>query len=126
MTEPTGLFLLLSTVAIAAMVVAGTASTLWFLSLLRRLGLRLRLPRLSRPAAVPGYRNRRLPPCGSATEPVSTYPLVRLRVKTWGQGRRVAGDADADTRRGGGGKSAVALVMKSRATSVSRWLLLRA
>jgi hypothetical protein len=42
-TEPTGLFLLLSTIATAALVVAGTgASTLWFLSVLRRLGLRLR------------------------------------------------------------------------------------
>lgn len=42
-TEPTGLFLLLSTVVTAALVVAGTgASTLWFLSVLRRLGLKLR------------------------------------------------------------------------------------
>jgi hypothetical protein len=42
-TEPTGLFLLLSTLATAALVVAGTgASTLWFLSVLRKLGLRLR------------------------------------------------------------------------------------
>jgi hypothetical protein len=42
-TEPTGLFLLLTTVATAALVVAGTgASTLWFLLVLRRLGLRLR------------------------------------------------------------------------------------
>lgn len=42
-TEPTGLFLLLSTIATAVLVVAGTgASTLWFLSVLRRLGLRLR------------------------------------------------------------------------------------
>jgi hypothetical protein len=42
-TEPTGVFLLLSTIATAALVVAGTgASTLWFLSVLRRLGLRLR------------------------------------------------------------------------------------
>jgi hypothetical protein len=42
-TEPTGLFLLLSTIATAALVVAGTgASTLWLLSVLRRLGLRLR------------------------------------------------------------------------------------
>ncbi len=42
-TEPTALFLLLSTVATAALVVAGTgASTWWFLSVLRRLGLRLR------------------------------------------------------------------------------------
>jgi hypothetical protein len=42
-TEPAGLFLMLSTVATAALVVAGTgASTLWFLSVLRRLGLRLR------------------------------------------------------------------------------------
>jgi hypothetical protein len=70
-TEPTDLFLLLSTLATAALVVAGTASTLWFLSLLRRLGLRLRFcSRLSRPAAVPGCRNRRLPPCGRAGEHV--------------------------------------------------------
>jgi hypothetical protein len=42
-TEPIGLFLLLSTIATAALVVAGAgASTLWFLSVLRRLGLRLR------------------------------------------------------------------------------------
>jgi hypothetical protein len=42
-TEPASLFLTLSTVATAALVVAGTgASTLWFLSVLRRLGLRLR------------------------------------------------------------------------------------
>jgi hypothetical protein len=42
-TEPTGVFLLLSTIATAALVVAGTGlSTLWFLSVLRRLGLRLR------------------------------------------------------------------------------------
>src|ERR1700728_221460 len=43
-TEPTALFLLLSTVVTAALVVAGTgASTWWFLSVLRRLGLRLHL-----------------------------------------------------------------------------------
>jgi hypothetical protein len=41
-TEPTALFLLLSAVATAALVVAGTASALWFLSVLLRLGLRLR------------------------------------------------------------------------------------
>jgi len=42
-TEPASLFLMLSTVATATLVVAGTgASTLWFLSVLRRLGLRLR------------------------------------------------------------------------------------
>jgi hypothetical protein len=42
-TEPASLFLMLSTLATAALVVAGTgASTLWFLSVLRRLGLRLR------------------------------------------------------------------------------------
>ena len=42
-TEPTGMFLMLSTAATTALVVAGTvASTLWFLSVLRRLGLRLR------------------------------------------------------------------------------------
>jgi uncharacterized membrane protein len=42
-TEPAKVFLLLSTAVTAAFVVAGTcASTLWFLSVLRRLGLRLR------------------------------------------------------------------------------------
>jgi hypothetical protein len=42
-TEPARAFLMLSTVATIALVVAGTgASTLWFLSVLRRLGLRLR------------------------------------------------------------------------------------
>jgi hypothetical protein len=42
-TEPMGVFLLLSTIATAVLVVAGTgASTLWFLSVLRRFGLRLR------------------------------------------------------------------------------------
>jgi hypothetical protein len=42
-TEPTKMFLTLSTAATVALVVAGTgASTWWFLSVLRRLGLRLR------------------------------------------------------------------------------------
>jgi hypothetical protein len=42
-TEPARLFLMVSAVATAALVVAGTgASTWWFLSVLRRLGLRLR------------------------------------------------------------------------------------
>jgi hypothetical protein len=42
-TEPTKMFLLLSTAVTAALVVAGIGvSTLWFLSVLRRLGLRLR------------------------------------------------------------------------------------
>jgi hypothetical protein len=42
-TEPTRLFLTLMTIATAALVVAGTgASILWFLSVLRRFGLRLR------------------------------------------------------------------------------------
>jgi hypothetical protein len=42
-TEPAGLYLVLSTVATAALVVAGTGvSALWFLSVLRQLGLRLR------------------------------------------------------------------------------------
>jgi hypothetical protein len=42
-TEPTRTFLMLSTAATVALTVAGTgASTLWFLSVLRRLGLRLR------------------------------------------------------------------------------------
>jgi hypothetical protein len=43
-TEPAKMFLMVSTAATVALVVAGTgASTLWFLSVLRRLGLRLRL-----------------------------------------------------------------------------------
>ena len=58
-TEPTAIFLMLSTVATAALVVAGTAaSTWWFLSVLRRLGLRLRFaPALARlpPSAAPEY-----------------------------------------------------------------------
>ncbi|MEP7024106.1 MAG: hypothetical protein ABJB47_09945 [Actinomycetota bacterium] len=42
-TESTGMFLMLSTVLTIALVVAGTgASALWFLYVLRRLGLRLR------------------------------------------------------------------------------------
>jgi len=42
-TEPTGMFLMLSSAVTAGLVVAGTgASTWWFLSVLRRLGLRLR------------------------------------------------------------------------------------
>jgi hypothetical protein len=42
-TEPAKMFLMLSTAATVALVVAGTgASTLWFFSVLRRLGLRLR------------------------------------------------------------------------------------
>ena len=42
-TEPAGVFLTLSTVATIVLVAAGTgASTLWFLAVLRRLGLRLR------------------------------------------------------------------------------------
>ena len=42
-TEPTKTFLMLSTAATTTLVIAGTgASTLWFLSVLRRLGLRLR------------------------------------------------------------------------------------
>jgi hypothetical protein len=54
-TEPASLFLMLSTVATAALVVAGTgASTLWFLSVLRRLGLRLRFaPARPPPPAAP-------------------------------------------------------------------------
>jgi hypothetical protein len=43
LTQPTRTFLLLSTVATIAFIVAGTgASLLWFVSVLRRLGLRLR------------------------------------------------------------------------------------
>jgi hypothetical protein len=42
-TEPTEVFLMLSTVATAALIVGGAAaSTVWFLSVLRKLGLRLR------------------------------------------------------------------------------------
>ena len=42
-TEPTKVFLMLSTAVTIALVIAGTgASTLWFLSVLRRLGLKLR------------------------------------------------------------------------------------
>jgi len=42
-TEPAAIFLMLSTVATVALIVAGAAaSTLWFLSVLRKLGLRLR------------------------------------------------------------------------------------
>jgi hypothetical protein len=42
-TESTKAFLMLSTAATIALVIAGTAaSTLWFLSALRRLGLKLR------------------------------------------------------------------------------------
>jgi hypothetical protein len=43
MTEPTGMFLMLSTVVTVALVVAGSGvSALWFLYALRKLGLRLR------------------------------------------------------------------------------------
>jgi hypothetical protein len=43
MTEPAGVFLMLSTVVTIALVAAGTgASTLWFMHTLRELGLRLR------------------------------------------------------------------------------------
>jgi hypothetical protein len=42
-TEPAQVFLMLSTAATVALVIAGTGvSTLWFLKVLRRLGLRLR------------------------------------------------------------------------------------
>jgi hypothetical protein len=42
-TEPAGLFMMLSTAATIALVIAGTAaSALWFRSVLRKLGLRLR------------------------------------------------------------------------------------
>jgi hypothetical protein len=45
-TEPIATFLMLTTVATVALVGAGAgASTVWFLSVLRTLGLRLRLPR---------------------------------------------------------------------------------
>ena len=43
LTEPAQVFLMLSTAATVALVIAGTgASTVWFLQVLRRLGLRLR------------------------------------------------------------------------------------
>jgi hypothetical protein len=43
MTEPAGTFLMLCTVTTIALTVAGTgASALWFLAVLRKLGLRLR------------------------------------------------------------------------------------
>lgn len=53
-TEPTGLFMTFSTAATVVLVVAGTGvSTLWFLSVLRRLGLRLRFaPSLSQTTAA--------------------------------------------------------------------------
>lgn len=42
-TEPAGVFMMLSTIATAALVVVGTgASVVWFLSVLRKFGLRLR------------------------------------------------------------------------------------
>jgi hypothetical protein len=42
-TEPTGLFLMLSTALTIALTIAGTGvSALWFRSVLRRLGLALR------------------------------------------------------------------------------------
>jgi hypothetical protein len=42
-TEPVSMFMMLSTAATAALVIVGTgASTLWFLSVLRKFGLRLR------------------------------------------------------------------------------------
>lgn len=50
-TEPAGLFILLSTAATAGVVVAGAGvSALWFRSVLRQLGLRLRF---AQPAAAP-------------------------------------------------------------------------
>jgi uncharacterized membrane protein len=50
-TEPTRVFLTLSTAATIALVLAGTvASTVWFLSVLRRLGLRLRFTPAVSPA----------------------------------------------------------------------------
>jgi hypothetical protein len=57
-TEPAGLFLTLSTAATAMLVIAATSvSTVWFLSVLRRLGLRLRFaPSLSPATAAAGSR----------------------------------------------------------------------
>jgi hypothetical protein len=53
-TEPTGMFLTFSTGATIVLVVAGTGvSTLWFLSVLRRLGLKLRFaPSLTQATAA--------------------------------------------------------------------------
>jgi hypothetical protein len=57
-TESAGLFMTFSTAATVVLVVAGTGvSTLWFLSVLRRLGLRLRFaPSLSQATAAAGSR----------------------------------------------------------------------
>jgi hypothetical protein len=66
-TEPTGMFLTLSTVATAVLVVAGTSvSTVWFLWVLRRLGLRLRFaPALARrPPPPPAVAEYDRPPAG--------------------------------------------------------------
>ena len=53
-TEPAGVFLMLSTAVTVALVAAGAgASALWFLSVLRRLGLRLRFAQPEPPPAVP-------------------------------------------------------------------------
>jgi hypothetical protein len=52
-TEPTGLFLMLSTVVTIALVAAGTgASTVWFLHVLPRLGLSLRFAPVGAPRSV--------------------------------------------------------------------------
>jgi hypothetical protein len=64
-TEPTGLFLTLSTAATVVLVVAGTSvSTVWFLWVLRRLGLRLRFAPAAPMAARSGLPRR--PGCLSA------------------------------------------------------------
>ena len=66
-TEPTGMFLTLSTVATAVLVVAGTSvSTVWFLWMLRRLGLRLVLPLAlaRRPPPLPAVAEYDRPPAG--------------------------------------------------------------
>ena len=58
-TEPTGMFLTLSTAAAAVLVVAGTSvSTVWFLWVLRRLGLRLRFAPSLSPATAAATGSR--------------------------------------------------------------------
>jgi hypothetical protein len=56
-TEPTGMFLTFSTAATTVLVVAGTSvSTRWLLSVLRRLGLRLRFAPSMSPATAADSR----------------------------------------------------------------------
>jgi hypothetical protein len=56
-TEPTGMFLTFSTASTTVLVVAGTSvSARWFLSVLRRLGLRLRFAPSLSPATAADSR----------------------------------------------------------------------